>query len=72
VSLIVAKEFSIRYDLMLFPIGFTLLDFYRIISYRIYFYESNMCVGNFPIGSKSYTIHYANPMNQRRPETDLS
>jgi hypothetical protein len=45
-----------RYDLMVFPIGFTLLDSYRIISYRICSYESNMCVGNFPVGFKSYTI----------------
>jgi hypothetical protein len=39
-----------------FSIGFTLIDFYRIISYRIYSYESNMCVRNFSIESKSYII----------------
>jgi hypothetical protein len=38
-----------KYDLMLFPIGFTLLDSYRISSY-----ESNMCVEKISIGSKSY------------------
>jgi hypothetical protein len=41
---------------MFFPIEFTLLDFYRIISYGIWSYKSNECVGNFPVESKSYTI----------------
>jgi hypothetical protein len=56
VSLIIVNEFSIKYDLILFSIGFILLDFYRIISYGIYFCESNMCVENFPIETKPYTI----------------
>jgi hypothetical protein len=42
---------------MLFSIySTTFLYSYRIISYMICSYESNMCLGNFPIGFKSYTI----------------
>jgi hypothetical protein len=53
------------YDLMLFFIEFTLQDFYRIISYRIYSYKSNMCVGFFLY--IIYILHnlYANPMNKK-------
>jgi hypothetical protein len=52
--LIVAKEFSMRYDIMFFPIGFTLQDSNMICSYVIYSYESNRLCIKISIGCKSY------------------
>jgi hypothetical protein len=47
VSLIVANEFNMRYDLMFFSYRIYTTRFYRIISYKICFYESNVCVEIF-------------------------